>query len=179
MVNKKNDSIDKTDAEVTSIDELSQLRAIVFGAAEHKLIEQITILKSDMEYSISSLDQSLSTKIAELQQQVDLKFIEIDKRITFIDKAHDDNSASIQKSLDNLYSEHEMFSSATQKDFEDINQSLGNEADNLALNFDKQLKELKTHLDKVSNELSSSKTDRKTLAKLLATMATNLEDDQL
>ena len=101
MVNKKNDSIDKADAEVALIDELSQLRAIVFGAAEHKLIEQITILRRDMEHSISSLDQSVSTKIAELQQQVDLKLIEIDKRITFIDKAHDDNSASIQKSLDN------------------------------------------------------------------------------
>jgi hypothetical protein len=33
-------------------------------------------------------------------------------------------------------------------------------------------------LSSVSNELHSSKTDRKTLAKLLATMATNLEDDE-
>jgi hypothetical protein len=32
-------------------------------------------------------------------------------------------------------------------------------------------------LSAVSNELHNSKTDRKTLAKLLATMATNLEDD--
>jgi hypothetical protein len=132
-----------------------------------------------MEQSVSSLDQSLSKKISEFQQDVVLKFTEMDKRITFIDKAHDDNEANIQKSLDNLYSEHELFASATQQDFKEISESLGNESHNLTLNFDQQLKELKTHLEKVSHELSSSRTDRNTLAKLLATMATNLEDDEL
>lgn len=179
MANKKNDPIENINAEVSPIDELSQLRAIVFGVAEQKLIEQITKLRSDMEQSVSSLDKSLSNKISELNQNVELKFTEIDKRITFMDKAHDDNESNIQKSLDNLYSEHELFASATQQDFKEINESLGNESHNLTLNFDQQLKELKAHLEKVSNELSSSKTDRKTLARLLATMATNLEDDLL
>ena len=179
MVNKKNNTNESINVEPSPIDELSQLRAIVFGAAEHKLIEQITKLRSDMEQSLSSLDQRLSNKISELQQSVDLKFTEIDRKLSSIDTAHDDNEAGIQKSLDNLYSEHELFASATQQDFKEINQSIDNESNMLTLNFDQQLKELKTHLEKVSNELSSSKTDRKTLAKLLATMATNLEDDQL
>ena len=72
-----------------------------------------------------------------------------------------------------------MFVSATQQEFKEVIQSLDNESNSLANSFDEQLKQLKIHLDKVSNELSSSKTDRKTLARLLATMATNLENDQL
>lgn len=179
MANKKSDPIENTSAEIAPIDELTQLRAIVFGAAEHRIIEQITTLRTDMEQSVNSLEQGLSKKITEFQQSVELKFTEIEDRISFIDKAHDNNEANIQKSLDNLYSEHELFASATQQDFKEVTQSLGNESHNLTLNFDQQLKELKTHLEKVSNELSSSKTDRKTLAKLLATMATNLEDDEL
>lgn len=70
-----------------------------------------------------------------------------------------------------------MFASATQQDFKNIEQALDNESQSLSRNFNVQLEQLKSHLESVSNELSSSKTDRKTLAKLLATMATNLEDD--
>lgn len=179
MANKKNEPIENITPDEAAIDELSQLRTLVFGAAEQKLIANITTLRTDMEQSVVTLEQSLSTKIFELQQQVELKFTEMDKRITSIDNAHDDNEATIQKSLDNLYSEHEMFASATQQDFKEINQALDNETNNLTVNFDQQLTQLKTHLEKVSTALSSSKADRKTLAKLLATMATNLEDDQL
>lgn len=179
MANKKNEPIEKVSAEVPAIDELSQLRTIVFGAAELQLTEQVGKLRSDMEQSVELLNQNLSKQLSEFQQNVELKFTEMDRRITFIDKAHDDNEANIKKSLDSLYSEQEIFASATQQDFKEINQSLDNESHNLTISFDKQLTQLKTHLEKVSDALSSSKADRKTLAKLLATMATNLEDDQL
>jgi hypothetical protein len=179
MANKKTESIENISAEVVPIDELAQLRTIVFGAAEHKLSEQITTLRTDMEQSITSLEHCLTKKITEFQHSADLKFTEIEDRLSFIDKTHDNNEENIQKSLDNLFSEHDLFDSATQQDLNEMSQSLGNVSHNLTLNFDLQLKELKTHLEKVSKELSSSKTDRKTLAKLLATMATNLEDDEL
>ena len=78
-----------------------------------------------------------------------------------------------------LSSEHEMFASATQQDFKNIEQALDTESQSLTRNFNDELAQLKVHLESVSNDLTSSKTDRKTLAKLLATMATNLEDDQL
>jgi septal ring factor EnvC (AmiA/AmiB activator) len=179
MANKKNGPQEKNRSESAPIDELSQLRTIVFGAAEDKLLAQISTLRSDMEKSVESLEQRLSKKITDFQVDMEGKHGEIDKRISFIDKAHDDNETNIQQSLDSLYSEHEMFASTTQQDFKDLNQSLDNESSTLTSNFDQQLKQLKTHLEEVSKELTSSKTDRKTLAKLLATMATNLEDDQL
>ena len=72
-----------------------------------------------------------------------------------------------------------MFATATQQDFKAMEQALDSGSQTLSHNFNEQLDQLKTHLESVSKELSSSKTDRKTLAKLLATMATNLEDDEL
>jgi len=177
MTKNKAELKDNVDAEIKPIDEISQLRSIVFGASEHKLIEQIEKLRISMEQSVALLDHNLSDKISIFQQNVDLKFSEMDKQISSIDKAHDDNELNIQKSLDNLHSEHEMFASATQQDIKNTNQLLDNEIAHIANNFEQQLKQLQIHSEGVSSELSSSKTDRKTLAKLLATMATNLEND--
>ena len=95
------------------------------------------------------------------------------------DKTHDEHEASLQKDLTTLASEHEILATATQQDFKSMEQSLDSESNSLENNFNEQLEQLKTHLEHVSKELSSSKTDRKTLAKLLATMATNLENDPL
>lgn len=179
MANNKGKDKEAPRTEIDPVDELSQLRSIVFGAAEQKWIEEIARLRGDMDQSISALDTRLTNKITEFQQNIEIQFGKIDKRLSFIDKSHDDNEANMQKSLDNLYSEHEMFASATQQDLKEVNQLLENESTSLTSNFDQQLKQLKSHLEEVSKELTSTKTDRKTLAKLLATMATNLEDDLL
>jgi hypothetical protein len=50
----------------------------------------------------------------------------------------------------------------------------------LGVKFSDQLSDALTMLTQASNELNSSKTDRKTLAKLLATVVSNLEtgDDE-
>ena len=114
-----------------------------------------------------------------MQENINKRFTELEQKLQLFDKNHDDNEASIEKNLASLSSEHEMFTSATQQDFKNIEQASDHESQLLTGNFNEQLEQLKTHLEAVSNELSSSKTDRKTLAKLLATMATNLEDDQI
>lgn len=179
MANKKNGSKESDQDQSSSNNELSQLRAIVFGAAEDKFLAQLSTLRADMESSVDALSQQFAKKISDFQQNNEDKHAEIDKRISFVDKAHDDNENNIQKSLDNLYSEHEMFANTTQLDIKNLNQSIDNESSMITSNFSQQLDQLKTHLEEVSKELTTSKTDRKTLAKLLATMATNLEDDQL
>ena len=122
-------------------------------------------------------NSSFNDQLAQIQESVNQRFSELEQKLQLFDKNHDDNEASIEKNLASLSSEHEMFASATQQDFKNIEQALDNESQSLSRNFNDQLEQLKTHLESVSNELSSSKTDRKTLAKLLATMATNLEDD--
>lgn len=179
MANKKDVNENVQNKAIDPIDELSQLRSIVFGVAEKNIYEQIATLTNKMEASISALDTKQMEHINSLQKNVDRQFTEMDKRLSIIDKDHDENEINLQKNIESLASEHEMFATATQKDFTELNQSLDSESANLSNNFNEQLEQLKAHLDEVSNELSSSKTDRKTLARLLATMATNLEADQL
>lgn len=130
--------------------------------------EQVTSSKASPETTTKNMS-SASLELEQLRQ------------IVFGDAqaALEDQIMALRKDLASLASEHEMFATATQQDLKQLEDSLDNESNTLASNFNQQMVELKAHLEKVSNELTSSKTDRKTLAKLLAAMATNLEDDEL
>lgn len=63
---------------------------------------------------------------------------------------------------------------------DELHQRLDTELSALGVKFSDQLSDALTMLTQASNELNSSKTDRKTLAKLLATVVSNLEtgDDE-
>ena len=161
------------------VNELDQLRQIVFGVAEQQLQKQIATTRSDMEQALNLQNINFTNRLDKMQDNITERFADIEQQIQHSDKTHDDNELVIQKDLANLASEHEMFAAATQQDFKTMEQSLDSGSQTLSHNFNEQLEQLKTHLETVSNALSSSKTDRKTLAKLLATMAINLEDDQL
>ncbi|WP_281557329.1 hypothetical protein [Thalassomonas sp. RHCl1] len=163
----------------TPEDELEQLRQIVFGAAQQSLVAHITSIHNELKQALSTQEQKFSNRIDKLQQSVDQQFSQMDHRIQLLDKTHDNTEADLQKSLAGLASEHKSFAATTTHDFKEMDKSLSHESTLLANDFNKKLEQLNTHLEEVSKELSSSKTDRKTLAKLLATMATNLEDDQL
>lgn len=179
MTNKKNNVKDEQPEAIPPISELEQLRKIVFGDAQQQLITQITTMHSDIERTLSTQEQSFSERLTMMQENIEQQLSSMAHQIQFLDKTHDEHEASLHKDLTNLSSDHEMFATTTQQDFKNMEQSLDSESHSLASNFNEQLKQLQTHLENVSKELSSSKTDRKTLAKLLATMATNLEDDQL
>lgn len=161
------------------INELDQLRQIVFGVAEQQLKKQIALTRSDLEQALNTQNISITNRLDKMQENFTQQFADVEQRIQHLDKTHDENELVIQKDLASLASEHEMFATATQQDFKAMEQALDSGSQTLSHNFNEQLEQLKTHLESVSKELSSSKTDRKTLAKLLATMATNLEDDEL
>lgn len=174
-----NKSVKKEAQNATPVNELDQLRQIVFGAAEQQLKQQLASVRSDIEQAIKNQNSSFNARLDTMQEDISQRFSDIEQQLQHADKAHENNEAVIQKDLANLASEHEMFATSTQQDFKTMEQSLNSESQLLTRNFNDQLENLKTHLEAVSKELSSSKTDRKTLAKLLATMATNLEDDEL
>ena len=178
MSNNKNAK--KTEPqEESSIDELDQLRQIVFGVAEQQLKKQIALTRSDLEQALHIQSVSFTNRLDKMQENINQQFADVEQKMQHLDKTHDENEVVIQKDLASLASEHEMFATSTQQDFKSMEQALDSGSQTLSRNFNEQLEQLKTHLESVSKELSSSKTDRKTLAKLLATMATNLEDDEL
>ena len=178
MPNNKASQNEKTEIE-NEVSELDQLRHIVFGEAQNKILLEISNLRDNMKDSMNKLNEKFDANLAKLQSQTDQRFSQTSDRILLLDKTHDEAESTLQKEINQLASEHEMFATVTQQDFKNMEQSLDSESNLLSSDFNEQIQSLKEHLDAVSHELKSSKTDRKTLAKLLATMATNLEDDDL
>ncbi|MDN4500818.1 hypothetical protein QX776_00235 [Alteromonadaceae bacterium BrNp21-10] len=176
MVDKKTSSVNVSTTS-SATEELSQLRKIVFGEAKQGLEQQLANLQRSLDQGLSSLHAEFSDKLQKFQDDTDKRFAEAEDRLQYVDKQHDDKEDELHKALNNLGAEHDSFSIATDKNLQQLNDALDNESSRLSEHFEQQISALKSELEKVSNELHSSKTDRKTLAKLLATMATNLEDD--
>lgn len=172
---------DNGKAEKTSspVNELTQLRHIIFGQAQANLEHKITNLQTSLDNGLSALSHELNDKMQKLHEQIDQNFASLEDRIQYVDKQQDDKSEKIHNELSNLASEHEMFCATTDKNIEQLNQDFNKETSHLKTEFNQLLDGLRQQLDKVSAELGTSKTDRKTLAKLLSTMANNLEDDEL
>lgn len=177
MTNKKNSINGEQTQPPAPLGELEQLRQIVFGDAHQQLVNEMTTMQNAFESALKSQEQNFLARLDKMQTNHEQQFLSLEKRINLSDKNHDENEANLQKNISDLASEHEILVTTTQEDFKNITQSLSSESTTLSVQFSEQLEQLKEHLDQVSHELSSSKTDRKTLAKLLATMATNLEDD--
>lgn len=180
--NAKHESANTESPEVPQPDatsELTQLRKIVFGAAEQRLVEQITLTREQLQSSLKDQEDLLSGQIKSLGETVEQHFTTLTKKIDEVDNQHNDNHQQHSQQLSSLNSELEMLAASSQDELKELEASVERENQRLSSHFTEQLEQLKTYLEDVSKELSSSKTDRKTLAKLLAAMATNLEDDQL
>ena len=179
MANKKNTANGEQRDSAPNLGELDQLRQIVFGEAQQALVDKIETMRANFEKSLASQDQKFSNELVKMKESFEQQLATLDQRLQLFDKTHDEHEATIQKDLDNLASEHEMFATSTEESFKGMAETLNTESTSLSTSFNEQLTQLEAHLEEVSRELSSSKTDRKTLAKLLATMATNLEAEQM
>lgn len=177
---KSNDKTPPKDQPVDNpASELDQLRQIVFGDAQAKLIAELATLRSDMNIAIETQAETFSNELSTFKAKTEQQLLAIEKHIQHVDKTHDENEAQLTTDIARLASEHEMFASATQQDFKQAEQALHDESSTLSNELNERITQLQNHLEDVSKELKSSKTDRKTLARLLATMATNLEDEAL
>ena len=83
----------------------------------------------------------------------------------------------LQNTTDKLQSELEIAEASAKNDNNALEAHVIKELESLDSLFSKRHQELLEKLQQVTSELSENKTDRKTLANLLSTMATNLTTD--
>lgn len=100
------------------------------------------------------------------------------EKVNSVDQHHEDKTSELQSYADKLSSELEMSDAAGKQDSDELYNRVDKEVAQLTEKYDARFAEVLERLDQVTKELSSTKTDRKTLAKLLATMAVNLETDE-
>ncbi len=166
----------KQSSSASPAQELKQLRQLIFGDAESKLVEHLGLLRKELRQEVSDLKVSLSAQLEQSKTESLKRFDELEDKLNTIDREHDQNGSSLKAELDTLRVEHDSLVTTSEAEFKSVDEALTNETQILSDTLDKKVSTLSKKLESVSTELSSSKTDRKTLAGLLATMATNLED---
>lgn len=164
--------------EPIALNELESLRKIVFGVAKNELEQRISNLEQRTEDNFKQMQQSLDKHVQSLQTAMREGFNKLEDKLALADQGQDEKTAQLNTYADKLSSELEMAEANNKQENDELHQRLDQEIKTLTAKFTDQLDQALDKLNQVSNTLNSSKTDRKTLAKLLATVASNLETDE-
>ncbi|MBU2879507.1 MULTISPECIES: hypothetical protein [Alteromonadaceae] len=182
MANNKSDNktvVDETpniSSETPS--ELATLRQIVFGAAQADIEHRLSDLESRMLERFQQAEQKLAEHVKDLNKSMHNGFEDLQLKVNSVDKVYEDKTSELNAYADKLSSELEMSDTNGRQETDELHTRVDKEVAMLTEKYDARFAEALERLDQVTKELSSTKTDRKTLAKLLATMAVNLESDE-
>lgn len=163
--------------EPTGPSELDQLRDIVFGQAKSKLESQLDTLQKQMHQDFAKAEENLNRQMQQMQALLEDQVHKLEDKLALAEQHSDEKANELNGYADKIASELEMAEANAKQENDELHDRLDKELAKLSDKFTQQHKEAMAKLNQVAAELSSSKTDRKTLAKLLATVATNLETD--
>jgi enamine deaminase RidA (YjgF/YER057c/UK114 family) len=160
--------------------ELAQLRQIVFGDAQIALEQKIEQLGKTLQAQLKQHEQHTARQFTQLQTALESHVDQLELKLLNADKGQDAKANELFTLSKNLSSELEMVEATNKQENDELHKRIDQDIATLSNKFSEQLKEALAQLTRVSSELNASKTDRKTLAKLLSTVASNLEtgDDE-
>jgi len=178
---KLNNGLPLESASDEAFTELEQLRLIVFGQAKAELESKIDALQQDVRHDIDILSSQINLRFADLNDNIQKQHAALTASIESLTTIQlEDKNVLIEhtKALESqLSSQIEMTENAGKDDADQIHKRIDDEVAKLEAGLDNTMQELLAQLEQVSKKLSSSKTDRKSLAQMLANMASNLEED--
>lgn len=158
--------------------ELEQLRNLVFGKAKQQLEQRIEDLNHSFTKGLSTLHSELDESLADLHAKLEQQHKTTLLALTQLENTHSTDKSEWQKAIEILNSQIEMAENTANDEANNIHKRIDGEVTQLESSLQKTTQDLMAHLDKVSKELSGSKTDRKKLASLLANVVSNLNADE-
>ncbi|GGW81610.1 hypothetical protein [Alteromonas halophila] len=158
--------------------ELTTLRDILFGQAQQQMQQRLAEIEKTMLEKFDAVQRAIDKQFSDLQKKIEQTSQHHESQLAASNSSHEDAEASLREYADKLASDIEMTDTNSRQEADEIHKRIEQELQSLTDTYDKKFVETLAKLDSVTKELSSSKTDRKTLANLLATMAVNLETDQ-
>ena len=175
MADKKNSAENDVKNSPPENTELASLRQIVFGAAKADIEQQIQALNQRTAEHFQKLEQQMAQHVKNLQSAMDDGLQQLSQQLALADQGQDQKAAELNAYADKLSSELEMADANNKQENDELHSRLDKEIALLTTKFNEQLNQALAKLNQVSNDLNANKTDRKTLAKLLSTVANNLE----
>lgn len=179
-ISKKTKSVEPIEAKASnqSIEKLSAIRDLLFG-------EQV----SELEKSSKEQHQALNKRLDNLEDLIAKSSAEFSKQLTGISKKFTDDlennrlehvsqESILEDKFSSIESQLSDYQQQSDKEFSQSHQSMLNMAKELEQSLADEVKRLNKKIEVASSELSANKADRKTLASLLESMASNLTESQ-
>lgn len=159
-----------TTPEVTS---LEKVRDLLFGEEVQRLNIHQSKIEADFTQAIADLKSETLQRIQKLEDTLIKKLDTLSADLKTEEKNRVQDDSGLQDQLNETNESHSRFESKTKNDLADLYDQLMGECNRLQSESDKLSEQLAT----ISQDLTSSKADRSTLAKLLKDMATGLEGE--
>ena len=171
------DTVTSQDASNEALNELEQLRLLVFGQAKQALDSRIDKLSQLLAQETQTLQSNFDERFSALERSLNKQHESMLTQINELANVQESDKAELMQSQNNMLSQLEMAENASKDDSTLIHKRIDDEVTKLEADVDKATLEILEKLEQVTKELSGSKTDRKKLALLLSTMASNLDAD--
>jgi len=171
------DHLSSKTASNEAFNELEQLRLLVFGQAKQQLDSRIDALQSQLNEDVNMLQAQFNQRITALDEKLAEQHEQLVSQINDLANIQENDKTELVQSHASLSSQLEMAENASKDDSSFIHKRIDDEVSKLENEVSKATQDLLNKLEQVTKELSGSKTDRKKLALLLSTMASNLDAD--
>ncbi len=159
-------------------DKLASIRQLLFGEEVERLENSMTQQQKLFTERLSGLEALIKTTSAQIEKQIQSAVSELNRAVDNHHNEHIQQEGKLEQKIIDFSSRLKEFQSHTKHDLTEAHNELDLTAKQIYQSLEKEIKRLSIKIEKTSQELSSNKADRKTLATLLESMASNLNDSQ-
>jgi len=178
MADKSSKNVKTAEETHPAIDELAQLKEILFGQSNRAFRADLENLEARVNESFSKLNQKIENQFSDTRKLIEDQIHDLSTRLEHANTSNANVQSHLQSTTDKLQSELEIAETTAKNDNDALEAHVVKELESLESLLSSRHRELLERLQQVTSELSDTKTDRKTLANLLSTMASNLTTDQ-
>ncbi len=174
VVHSVNSSIPKED----NPDKLTSIRQLLFGEEIARLDATIADHYKLFSEKFISLETLIKTSNDKIEKNIQSAMSELNQSISVNNNKHLQQEDKLEQKLIDFSSRFKEFKTHTEHDLSEAHSELETSATKIYKSLEKEVRLLSKKIEQTSQELSANKTDRKTLATLLETMAVNLIQGQ-
>jgi hypothetical protein len=174
--NNKKETINSTETTDPQA-QLKEIQQLLFGEQIAGVNQSIENLSLQSQKQFAEMDKQIKKSIELLKTDLNKQLDELSQHVEKLSADSQNRDALLEDETSSLQQELNAFQAQTESAQNDLEKLLFSEGDKLSVDLNSKYKELLEKLNSASGDLSESKTDRKTLAKLLVNMANSLEGD--
>ena len=158
--------------------QLSDIRQLLFGDQTDELKSSIEQLGQDLSKELQKLSAKMENDLNDFQHEVENNLNNIVDSQKGDSSEHESKEQYIEDSIKELNKSFSNYQKSDKKNQLSTEKSLRDEIESLHRELEQKHKDALRKVEKASTELKDSKADKNTLATMLSSMATNLQEQK-